>query len=101
VKGIIPIILLQVAVSGTLVFANPIVDEFSDLSESEAMTILVSNPDFLRFYPPSIRVHGLRRSPGEAVKGLLGSLVQKGILASEEAANGMQSTSPPVPSDNP
>jgi hypothetical protein len=194
VKGIVPILLLQVAVSGTLVSANPTVDELPDLtegvvpviqykhaqplsgtqltsvsevefivtvknqtgdpvvadslilvvdtvreitgtdisdrveikapdgllangkpffripnadkelgpySESEAMTILVSNPDFLRCYPPSIRVRGLRRSPGEAVKGLLESLVQKGILAPEEAANAMKSTSPPVPSDNP
>ncbi len=194
VKGIVPILLLQVAVSGTLVSANPTVDELPDLtegvvpviqykhaqplsgtqltsvsevefivtvknqtgdpvvadslilvvdtvreitgtdisdrveikapdgllangkpffripnadkelgpySESEAVTIRVSNPDYLRFYPPSIRVRGLRRSPGEAVKGLLESLVQKGILAPEEAANAMKSTSPPVPSDNP
>jgi len=196
VKGIVPILLLQVAVSGTLVFANPTVDELPDLtegvvpviqykhaqplsgtqltsvsevefivtvknqtgdpvvadslilvvdtvkeitgtdildrveikapdgllangkpffripnadkelgpySESEAVTIRVRNPDYLRFYPPSIRVRGLRRSPGEAVKGLLESLVQKGILAPEEAANAMKSTSPPVPvpSDNP
>lgn len=194
VKGIVPILLLQVAVSGTLVSANPTVDELPDLtegvvpviqykhaqplsgtqltsvsevefivtvknqtgdpvvadslilvvdtvreitgtdisdrveikapdgllangkpffripnadkelgpySESEAVTIRVSNPGYLRFYPPSIRVRGLRRSPGEAVKGLLESLVQKGILAPEEAANAMKSTSPPVPSDNP
>jgi hypothetical protein len=196
VKGIVPIFLLQVAVSGTLVFANPTVDELPDLTEgvvpviqykhvqplsgtqltsvsevefivtvknqtgdpvvadslilivdtvreitgadisdrveikapdgllangkpffripnvdqelgpysvSEAVTIRVSNPDYLRFYPPSIRVRGLRRSPGEAVKGLLESLVQKGILAPEEAANAMKSTSRPVPvpSDNP
>jgi len=196
VKGIVPILLLHVAVSGPLVFANPTVDELPDLtegvvpvvqykhaqplsgtqltsvsevefivtvknqtgdpvvadslilvvdmvreitgtdisdrvkikgsdgllangkpffripnadqelgpySESEAVTIRVSNPDYLRFYPPSIRVRGLRRSPGEAVKGLLESLVQKGILAPEEAANAMKSTAPPVPvpSDNP
>ena len=76
-------------------------EELGPYSESEAVTIRVSNPDYLRFYPPSIRVHGLRRSPGEAVKGLLESLVQKGILAPEEAANAMKSTAPPVPSDNP
>ena len=70
-------------------------------SESEAVTIRVSNPDFLRFFPPSIRVRGLRRSSGEAVKGLLESLVQKGILAPEEAANVLKATSPPVPLDNP
>jgi len=75
--------------------------ELGPYSESEAVTIRVSNPDYLRFFPPSIRVRGLRRSPGEAVKGLLESLVQKGILAPEEAANAMKSTAPPVQSDNP
>ena len=75
--------------------------ELGPYSESEAVTIRVSNPDYLRFFPPSIRVRGLRRSPGEAVKGLLESLVQKGILAPEEAANALKSTSPPAPLDNP
>ena len=75
--------------------------ELGPFSESEAVTIRVSNPDFLRFFPPSIRVRGLRRSPGEAVKGLLESLIQKGILAPEEAANVLKSTTPPAPLDNP
>jgi hypothetical protein len=74
--------------------------ELAPYSESEAVTIRVSNPDYLRFFPPSIRVRGLRRSPGEAVKGLLESLVQKGILAPEEAANAMRTTSPPASSAN-
>ncbi len=75
--------------------------ELGPYSESEAVTIRVSNPDYLRFYPPNIRVRGLRRSPGEAVKGLLESLVQKGILAPEEAANALKSTAPPVSQDHP
>ena len=75
--------------------------ELGPYSESESVTIRVSNPDYLRFFPPNIRVRGLRRSPGEAVKGLLKSLVQKGILAPEEAANALKSTSPPAVSDNP
>jgi hypothetical protein len=65
------------------------------------VTIRVSNPDYLRFFPPSIRVRGIRRSSGEAVKGLLESLVQKGILAPEEAANALQPTTPSAPLDNP
>ena len=68
--------------------------ELAPYSESEAVTIRVSNPHFLRFFPPTIRVRGLRRSPGEAVKGLLESLVQKGILAPEEAARALEATSP-------
>lgn len=75
--------------------------ELGPFSESEAVTIRVSNPHYLRFFPPSIRVRGLRRSPGEAVKGLLESLIQKGILAPEEAANVLKSTTPPAPLDNP
>ena len=70
--------------------------ELGPYSESEAVTIRVSNPDYLRFFPPRIRVRGLRRSPGAAVKGLLDSLVQKGILAPEEAARALESTSPPL-----
>ena len=65
------------------------------------MTIRVSNPDYLRFFPPGIRVRGLRRSPGEAVKGLIESLVQKGILAPEEAAKALKSPTPSSPLDNP
>ncbi len=73
--------------------------ELAPYSESETVTIRISNPDYLRFFPPRIRVRGLRRSPGEAVKGLLNSLVQKGILAPEEAARALETTAPPP--DNP
>ena len=73
--------------------------ELAPYSESETVTIRISNRDYLRFFPPRIRVRGLRRSPGEAVKGLLESLVQKGILAPEEAARALEAT-PPIP-DNP
>ncbi len=76
-------------------------EELAPYSESQSVTIRVSNPDYLRFFPPSIRVRGLRRSPGEAVKGLLESLVQKGILAPEEAANALRTTSPPASTNNP
>ena len=75
--------------------------ELGPYSESETVTIRVNNPDYLRFFPPSIRVRGIRRSSGEAVKGLLESLVQKGILAPEEAANALQPTTPSAPLDNP
>ena len=75
--------------------------ELGPYSESEAVVIRINNPDYLRFFPPSIRVRGLRRSPGEAVKGLLKSLIEKGILAPEEAANALKSTDLPVESETP
>ena len=85
-----------ITADGKPFFRIPSTDkDLAPYSESETVTIRVSNPDYLRFFPPSIRVRGLRRSPGEAVKGLLESLVQKGILAPEEAARVLQSTSPP------
>ncbi len=75
--------------------------ELGPFSESETVVIRVNNPDYLRFFPPNFRVRGIRRSSDEAVKGLLESLVQKGILAPEEAANAMRAPSPPVTSENP
>ena len=75
--------------------------ELGPYTESEAVTIRVSNPYYLRFFPPTIRVRGLRRSSGEAVKGLLESLVQKGILAPEEAANALKPATSPATLDNP
>ena len=75
--------------------------ELAPFSVSEPVTIRVSNPNFHRYYPPTIRVHGLRRSAGEAVKGLLESLVKKGILAPEEAVKALNSTTPPAPADTP
>ena len=59
--------------------------------ESETITIRVNNPNYLRFYPPTIRVKGLRRSANAAVRELLESLMQKGVLHPEEAAKALES----------
>ncbi len=67
--------------------------ELAPYSESEPVTISVSNPNYHRFYPPTVRVRGLRRSSGKAVESLLESLVRKGILAPSEAARALESTS--------
>jgi len=89
-------------VDGKPFFRIPNTDqELGPYSKSETVTIRVSNPHYLRFSPLSIRVRGLRRSPGDAVKGLVESLVQKGILAPEETAIALKATTPPDPLDNP
>ena len=78
--------------NGKLFFRIPSVEkELPPFGESESITIRVNNPDYLRFYPPTIRVKGIRRSAKAAVKELLESLMQKGVLHPEEAAKAMES----------
>ncbi|MCA9498614.1 MAG: hypothetical protein MRJ67_15080 [Nitrospirales bacterium] len=71
--------------------------ELSPYAESEAVTIRVMNPDFLRFYPPGVRVRGIRRSSEKAVKDLLDTLVEKGLLSPEDAMRALESPSPGSP----
>jgi hypothetical protein len=71
--------------------------ELPPYGESEPVTIRVTNPDFLRFYPPSVRVRGIRRSSDKPVKDLLETLVQKGLLSPEEARRAMESPSSSSP----
>lgn len=71
--------------------------ELPPYGESEPVTIRVTNPDFLRFFPPNVRVHGIRRSSEKAVKDLLESLVKKGLLSPEEAMRALESPSSDTP----
>ncbi len=65
--------------------------ELPPYGESEPVMIRVTNPDYLRFFPPSVRVRGIRRSSEKAVKDLLETLVQKGLLSPEEAMKSLES----------
>ena len=65
--------------------------ELPPYGESEPVTIRVTNPDYLRFYPPDVRVRGIRRSSDKAVRDLLESLVQKGVMSPEEARRALES----------
>jgi len=67
--------------------------ELPPFAESQSVTIRVSNPDFLRFFPPGIRVRGLRRSSDESAKNLLENLVQRGLISPEEAVRALESSS--------
>lgn len=71
--------------------------EISPFGESDPITLRVSNPDFLRFFPPVVRVRGIRRTPEKAMKDLVESLVQKGLLSPEEAERALE----PPSSDHP
>lgn len=71
--------------------------ELPPYGESEPVTIRITNPDFLRFFPPGVRVRGIRRSSDKAVKDLLETLVQKGLLSPEEAIRALESPSSSSP----
>lgn len=79
--------------NGKLFFRIPSSEkELPPFGESESITIRVNNPNYLRFYPPRMLVKGIRRSADAAVKDLLESLMQKGILHPEEAAKALESS---------
>lgn len=61
--------------------------ELSPYSESPTIAVRIRNPDLLRVAPPTLRVHGIRKSPGRAVEKLRDTLLQKGVLSPEEAAS--------------
>lgn len=67
--------------------------ELPPYGESQPVTIRVTNPDYLRFYPPGVRVRGIQRSSDKSMKDLLDTLVQKGLLSPEEATRALESPS--------
>jgi hypothetical protein len=67
--------------------------ELPPYGESQPVTIRVTNPDYLRFYPPGVRVRGIQRSSDKSMKDLLETLVQKGLLSPEEATRALKSPS--------
>lgn len=77
-------------------FRVPIADgpDLAPFAESGPITVQLDNPDFLRFFPPILRVRGIRRSPEKSMKQLLDTLVEKGVLTPEEAEEAL---APPIP----
>ncbi len=69
-------------------------DDLAPYAESEPISLKLENPDYLRFFPPTIQVRGKKRVSSESVQGLLETLIDKGVLTSDEAANALQSAPP-------
>ena len=69
--------------------------DLAPFSESEPVIVELENPDYLRFYPPSLEVRGLPRESEKSVQGLLDTLVNKGLLTTDEAAHARESSSVP------
>ena len=78
-------------------FHLPVSDnkDLAPFSESEHVIVELENPDYLRFYPPSLEVRGLRRKSEKSVQGLLDTLVNKGLLTTDEATQALESSSAP------
>ncbi len=78
-------------------FHIPVSDnkDLAPFSESEPVIVELENPDYLRFYPPSLEVRGLRRESEKSVQGLLDTLVNKGLLTTDEATQALESSSTP------
>lgn len=71
--------------------------DLAPFAESEPLTLKLRNPDYLRFFPPILRVRGIRRSPEKSVQHLLETLVEKGILTPEEAQEALAPLTPTTP----
>jgi len=71
--------------------------DLAPYAKSDVMLLELDNPDYLRFYPPKLRVRGLRHSPDRSVQTLLDTLVKKGILSPGEAQKALPPSSPPAP----
>ena len=68
--------------------------DLAPYAESESITIELDNPDYLRFFPPTLQVRGMRRVSSESVQGLLDTLVNKGLITPDEASQALESPSP-------
>lgn len=71
--------------------------DLAPYAESEPISLKLNNPDYLRFFPPTLQVRGMRRVSSESVQGLLETLVNKGVLTSDEAAQALEPPSVPEP----
>ena len=65
-------------------------EELAPYSESEPIMIEIMNPDLLRLFPPTLRVLGLRRTATQSVHDVLDTMMRKGLLSPDEAANALE-----------
>lgn len=65
--------------------------ELPPYAESEPIIVELNNPDYLRFFPPTLTIRGLRRTAEQSVKDLLDTLLQKGLITPEEAQRAFES----------
>ncbi len=66
--------------------------DLGPFAESESVTLMLDNPNYLRFFPPKLQVRGLRRESSESVQGILDTLVNKGILTPDEATRAREAS---------
>ncbi len=69
--------------------------DLAPYAESESITLELDNPDYLRFYPPTLQVRGVKRVSSKSVQELVETLLNKGVLTTDEAAQALESSSAP------
>jgi hypothetical protein len=68
------------------------VSEMAAYQESDPIVIRVRSPDYILFFPPTLRVLGLRRMATQNLEILLQQLRNKGVLSEAEVQQTLQPT---------
>jgi hypothetical protein len=59
--------------------------ELPPYQESQPITVRLRSPDYVRYFPPSFQVRGIRRTATQSLEKLIQQLKNKGILSEAEA----------------
>jgi len=67
-------------------FVIPIggLSELQPYQESQSITVRLRSPDYVRYFPPSFQVRGIRRTATQSLEKLLQQLKNKGVLSEAE-----------------
>ncbi len=61
------------------------VAELPTYQESPSITVRLRSPDYVRYFPPSFQVRGIRRTATQSLEKLVQQLKTKGVLSEAEA----------------
>jgi hypothetical protein len=78
--------------AGKPYFRVPVKSSFELLpfQESEPIYIRFRTPDYVQYYPPVIRVLGVRRTAAQSLEKLVQQLTDKGVLSEAEAQTALR-----------
>jgi hypothetical protein len=64
--------------------------ELPPYQESQPINVSLRSPDYVRFYPPSFQVRGIRRRDTRSFETLIQQLMNNGVLSEAEAQKALQ-----------
>jgi hypothetical protein len=64
--------------------------ELLSYQESQPINVRLRSPDYVRFYPPSFHVRGIRRRATQSIETLVQQLMNNGVLSEAEAQDALQ-----------